>query len=150
MLGGGSASDEPTYVPSPVPSNTTFTIDLLQAGNSTPVLQIATGVPNDGTYAWTVPASLTPADNYIIQITRDDGSGVSGESPQFTIAPPTHVYYVNGPTVTPGGYTTAPGSNANDGLTPATPMASIGDVLHAYNLGPGDTIMVDAGTYTLG
>ncbi len=150
VLGGGVASDEPTYVPSPVPSNATFTINLVQAGNPTPVMQVAIGVPNDGTYSWMVPKSVTPGDDYVIQITRDDGSGVSGESPQFTITPPIQVYYVNGPTVTPGGYTTAPGSDANDGLSAATPMASIADVLNAYHLSPGDTIKVDAGTYVLG
>ncbi len=114
----------------------TFNIDLLQAGNPTPVMQIATGVPNDGTYAWTVPTSVAPGDNYVIEVTRDDGSGVFGVSQPFTIVAPAQVYYVNGPTVTPGGYTTAPGSDANDGLTPATPMASIGDVLHAYRPQP--------------
>ena len=150
VRGGGNAADEPMYVSSPVPSNTTFTINLMQLGNPTTILQIATDVPNNGTYAWTVPSSLPPGSDYVIQITRDDGSGVVGVSQPFTIAPPTTVYYVNGPTVTPGGYTTAPGNDANDGLTPATPMASIGDVLHSYDLSPGDIIMVDAGTYVLG
>ena len=55
VLGGGDANDQPAYVASPVPSNATFTIDLLETGDPTPVMQIATGVPNDGTYTWTLP-----------------------------------------------------------------------------------------------
>ena len=46
-------------------------------------------------------------------------------------------------------WTTAPGDNANDGLTPATPKASIQAVLNAYHLQPGDIILVDDGTYNL-
>ena len=49
-----------------------------------------------------------------------------------------------------GDWTTAAGDNANDGLTPATPKASIGGVLAAYHLNPGDVIRVDDGTYPLG
>ena len=41
------------------------------------------------------------------------------------------------------------GSDANDGLTPATPKASIQAVLAAYDLSPGDVIRVDDGTYDL-
>ena len=48
-----------------------------------------------------------------------------------------------------GDWTTAPGNDANDGLSPATPKASIRSVLEAYDLRPGDVIRVDAGTYNL-
>jgi parallel beta-helix repeat protein len=131
-------------------SSATFQIDLMQVGNSTPVLTIASGLANTGSYAWTVPAGLTPANDYVIRVTREDGSGLFGVSNPFAIAGRIHDYYVNGPNVTAGGYTTAPGSDSNDGLTPATPMASIQDVLNTYHLNPGDTILVDAGTYDLG
>ena len=46
-------------------------------------------------------------------------------------------------------YTTAPGNDANDGLTPATPMASIAGILNKYDLEFGDVIYVDTGTYGL-
>jgi len=68
----------------------------------------------------------------------------------FSIAAPTHVYYVNGGAVNAtGDWTTAAGNDANDGLTPATPKASIRPVLEAYDLNPGDVIRVDDGTYNL-
>ena len=92
-----------------MPSTTTFNIDLMQVGNPTPVLNIASGVPNSGTYSWTVPGSLTPGSNYLIRVTREDGSGVYGVSSEpFTIAGPITTYYVNGATVTPGGYARPP------------------------------------------
>jgi hypothetical protein len=60
-----------------------------------------------------------------------------------------HVYYVNDSTVEPGDWTTVPGDDANDGLTPATPKSSIRSVLEAFELGAGDIIRVDAGNYNL-
>ncbi len=128
----------------------TVTIQLLEQGNATPVLTIAAGVANNGAFLWTVPSSITPASNFFIQVSRDDLPGVVGlSSAPFTITGPVAVYYVNDATVNPGDWTTNPGSDANDGLTPATPKASIQAVLQAYRLNPGDTIMVDAGTYNL-
>lgn len=69
-------------------------------------------------------------------------------------APPTaaetRVFYVNDAAVnTSGDWTTAPGDNAQDGLTPDAPMASIEAVFQTYELGPGDVILVDAGNYLL-
>ena len=72
-------------------------------------------------------------------------------SPAATENPPTlRVIYVNDSSVNDSGdWTTAPGDDANDGLSPATPMASIDAVLRSYELGPGDVISVDAGVYSL-
>ncbi len=42
VLGGGVPPTSRPTSPSPVPSNTTFTINLLQGNNPTPVMQIAT------------------------------------------------------------------------------------------------------------
>ena len=40
------------------------------------------------------------------------------------ISSPITAYYVNDGTVSAGDWTTAPGNDANDGLTPTTPKAS--------------------------
>ena len=130
--------------------NSTVTIELLHNGNPTPVLTIASGVANSGQFSWSIPGNVTPANDYIIRITRADlpGSPDSSNAP-FAIAAPTTVYYVNDGTVQAGDWTTAPGNDANDGLTPATPKASIRAILTAYQLGSGDVIRVDAGTYDL-
>ncbi len=47
-------------------------IDLLQQGNPTPILTIAAGVPNSGSYSWTIPSTLVPASNYLVRVTRKD------------------------------------------------------------------------------
>ena len=128
----------------------TVDITLLQVGSATPVLTIAAGVPNNGQYSWTLPSSITPGNNYLIQVSSDQYAGLTASSAQpFAIPAPVHIYYINDATVNSGDWTTAAGSDSNDGLTPATPKASIAGVLAAYHLNPGDTIMVDAGVYNL-
>jgi hypothetical protein len=132
-------------------NNATVNIDLMQDGNSTPILNIASGVANNGQYSWTIPTSITPASNYRIRVTRTDAGMIAGLSDaDFSIAAPVSVYYVNDGSVNPSGdWTTAPGSDANDGLTPATPKASISAILASYSLNPGDVIRVDDGVYSL-
>src|SRR5262249_36710280 len=57
------------------------------------------------------------------------------------------VYYVKDVFQTGDSYTTAIGSAANSGLSPATPKASVQQVLDSYVLNPGDVILVDGGNY---
>ena len=83
-------------------------------------------------------------------MTRNDATPLSDLSnAPFSIVPPIRAYYVNDGSFTDGDWTTAPGDDANDGLSPATPKASIRAVLEAYQLGAGDVIKVDAGRYPL-
>ena len=144
-LGGGTAADQPAWLASTVLAST-VDIDLMQ--NGVLVSNIATGVFNTGQYWWSIPAGTSPGSYSICVSIPADGLPPD-TSAALTIVPPVHVYYVNDGTVLPGDWTTAPGSDANDGLTPATPKASIQAVLAAYNLGPGDVIQVDDGTYDL-
>jgi hypothetical protein len=134
-------------------SSSTVTITLLQkqdGGGPATVLTIATAAPNTGELDWTVPITLTPGSTYLIQVTRDDNGNPSDASLEpFTIAAQSHLFYVNDGSVQAGDWTTAPGNDANDGLTPTWPKATIQAVLQAYHLGQGDIIKVDAGTYNL-
>src|SRR5262249_13339873 len=111
---------------------------------------ITSSQPAAGQYSWTVPSDQAPG-SYQIKITRNDYPTVIGFSNTFTITAAIHVYYVNDGTVEHPGidWTTARGDDANDGLHPYSPKASIAAVLRSYTLGPGDVIMVDEGTYTL-
>ena len=70
-----------------------------------------------------------------------------GQSQVFTVSGKITSYYVNDGSTTGDVYTTAPGSDSNDGLTPATPKATIQALLNEYALGAGDIIYVDTGTY---
>jgi len=58
-------------------------------------------------------------------------------------------YYVNDAATANDNWCTAAGDDANDGLTPGTPKATVQAVLSAYTLGPGDTVRIDTGTYDL-
>ncbi|TVP76127.1 MAG: LEPR-XLL domain-containing protein, partial [Puniceicoccaceae bacterium] len=125
-------------------------IVLVQGEASAPVFTIADGISNSGSLVWTVDDTITPGTGYRVEITRTDGSGVSGESfTPFTISEAISFFYVNDNTVSVGGFTTAAGDNANDGLDPSRPKASIRAILEAYDLGEGDVILVDSGTYEL-
>ena len=115
-------------------------------GNSfTPIVS---GLTDSGSYVWSVPADLTPGTAYVVQVSADDAT-VSGLSAAFTVSSRTHAYYVDDDSLTGNQYTTAIGNDANDGLTPATPKATIQGVLAAYVLGAGDIIYVDTGTYSV-
>ena len=109
---------------------------------------IAAGVADSGTYTWSVPSELAPGTSYVIQVSADTAA-VSGLSAPFSVSTRIHDYYVNDGSTAGDQYTTAVGNDANDGLTPATPKATIQGLLEAYTLGAGDTILVDTGTYAV-
>jgi Ca2+-binding RTX toxin-like protein len=125
----------------------TVTIELLRVGDSNPVLTIASNTANDGSYLWTVPTTLTPGTDYLICVTR--GSLVDVSNTPFSILGRANAYYVNDGTAESGDWTTAAGNDGNDGLSSATPKASIRAILETYDLGPGDIIYVDSGIYNL-
>ena len=104
--------------------------------------QIATGVPLDslqnGNYTWTVPANLPAGNDYQLQVVSDDVTGVQAISTPFLVTNGGSNYYV-----------ATTGNNANSGKAPDQPIASLAALLNAYTLGPGDTIHVAAGAYTL-
>ena len=128
----------------------TYSIDLMQQGNPTPVFNIAPAAPGTGFYAWTIPNSIVAATDYLVRVTRNDASGlVDSSNAVFAIAEPTSVFYVNDGVVEAGDWTTAVGNDSNDGLTPVTPKATIQGVLAAYDLNLGNRIRIDAGNYTL-
>jgi M6 family metalloprotease-like protein len=60
-------------------------IELSQSG--TVVMTIASGEANDGSHAWTIPASLPPGDDYTIRISSTSTPAIFAESEaNFTIA----------------------------------------------------------------
>ena len=125
----------------------TVTIDLLQGST---VTNIVTGLTDTGVYAWTIPSTIASGTNYQIRVTETGSSSLSDTSDNtFSIVKAAGIYYVNDGAVAPGDLTTAPGNDANNGLTPATPKASIQSVLSSYTLNPGDIINVDTGTYSV-
>ncbi len=126
----------------------TYTLELLRAG--VPVLTIASAAAGTGVFPWLVPDTLIAANDYTIRTTASGVGGLVDESNvAFSIADQITVYYVNDFTVDPGDWTSVPGNDANNGLSPETPKATIQSLLALYDFGPGDRIRVDAGTYAL-
>ncbi len=126
----------------------TFTLELLKGGVS--VQTITSNAPDTGSFSWTVPPGTVVGDDYRIRVTRNDNQAIQDISDNnFSIRLPISVYYVNDGAVAAGDFTTTIGNDASSGLSPDAPKGSISAVLAAYSLKPGDTILVDAGTYTL-
>jgi len=59
-------------------------------------------------------------------------------------------YYVNDNSTTGDVYCLNVGNAANNGQNPCSPKTSLQDIFDTYDIDPGDTIFVDAGTYTMG
>ena len=94
----------------------------------------------------TLPPSTVPAGTYYIEVSGATNTYSLSVVPDA--ASKTTVYYVNDGSTVNDYYTTAPGNDANDGLTPATPKASVQSVLDTYTLGPTSLVVFDTGTYT--
>ncbi|HTW70835.1 MAG TPA: right-handed parallel beta-helix repeat-containing protein [Acetobacteraceae bacterium] len=119
---------------------------------------LATGVPinsyGEGQYVWTVNQT-SDGNTALIQVlaTANPNSAqpitVSGTSQPFLLANSGNSYYVNDASLAGDQYTTAVGNDANSGKSPDQPLLSLAALLRAYPIGPGDTIYVDAGNYTL-
>ncbi|MEX0330671.1 MAG: right-handed parallel beta-helix repeat-containing protein [Puniceicoccaceae bacterium] len=130
----------------------TGTVDIVlkKSGGLGTIATIASGTENDGLFEWLVPDTLTPGSSYIVEVIRKDFGAASGQSAEsFSISEAISFYYVNDDIVDPNTYTTATGDNAKDGLSPGKPKASIRAILDTYDLGPGDVILVDPGTYNI-
>jgi Ca2+-binding RTX toxin-like protein len=126
----------------------TGTVDLsYSADGGTTFTTIATGIADSGTYGWTVPVGLTPGPDYVVKVAASSDASVSGLSGVFIVSGQITKYYVNDSSTTGDVYTTAVGNDTNNGLTAATPKATLQALLSAYSIAAGATIYVDTGVY---
>ena len=134
------------------PGNVAIDLGTVPDAGGSPVWAlIADNEANDGTYLWSVdPALYAIGDSYLIRVRSVDVGAIQDQSDTtFAITSPISVFYVNDDSLAVDQYTTAIGNDGNDGLTPATPKATIRSVLETYDLDPGDVIRVDTGQYLL-
>lgn len=68
----------------------------------------------------------------------------------FTVHNGAITYYLNDATVESGDLCTAVGRPENTGLDATSPLDSLPELLRRYDLEPGDTVLMDAGTYEPG
>ncbi len=103
----------------------------------------------DGNYTWDT-SSLSDSPYYKIRVTFNGDINVSEESDGWFYVHngPIH-YYVNDGSNTNDEWCTGAGDDANDGLTPASPKATVQSVLETYDLEQGDVVHIDTGTYNL-
>jgi parallel beta-helix repeat protein len=134
----------------PWQSNDTVLIEYSSnGGGSWATIPSAAALPfAQGLFAWDTSA-LTPGANYKVRITPNAG-GTPAVSGLLRVLPNTAItFYLNDSSTTNDVYCTAVGSDANDGLTPATPMANLKRLTVTYKLMPGDTVRIDTGLWTL-
>lgn len=132
-------------------ANGVVDIDLVRDGDATFVLPLATLEMSAGQFEWLVPESVMPSDDYRIRVTRSDVTGGltdQSDAPLEIIAP-ISFYYVNDGVDSLDQYTTAAGDDANDGLSPATPKATLRSLLESGTLQPGDAVVIDHGVYEI-
>ena len=120
------------------------------AGQSWQAIPGAGNLPYDSlSFAWNT-LGLPEGTNYLVRLTSNQDSGtVVTNVGLFVMAHQPRNYYVNDAFTTNDVYCTAAGDDANDGLSPATPKASIQALLDAVDLEPGDTVLIDTGVYVL-
>lgn len=100
-----------------------------------------------GAYAWDTGA-LTPDSNYLLRIVGSSGAAItSGLVRIIANAPAT--FYLNDSSTSNDVYCAAVGDDAHDGISPATPKATVKRLQEAFTLIPGDLVELDTGTFLL-
>ena len=131
-------------------------------GNASDKLKISYSA--DGGTTWTVLATnvAASAGSWTWNTTNceqsvqgrlrlESSSGASADSEGvFSVRNTPFKFYVNDGSRTGDVYCTAVGKNSNDGLSPATPMLNLNNLLEKYDLEAGDTVYIDTGTYDSG
>jgi hypothetical protein len=154
LVDGGSASGEIElrWQAGGAATNDMVTIEFSYDGGATWSRTIVSDWPAmTGSYVWdSTDWGATAQGMWRIMSQRDE-SILDGSMAPFVLRNGGSIaYYVNDIYEQGDTYCTADGDDANDGLTPETPKASLQAVLDAYELAPEDVVYVDAGTYTVG
>lgn len=119
-----------------------------QGGASNTWVELASGVDaSPGYWIW----DSTLADQTVqgvLRIEGSDGSWDEGDS-YFSVRNQPFHFFVNDTdtNLVNDVYCTAPGNNANSGLTNSAPMADLNALLAKYDLEGGDIVFVDSGDY---
>ncbi len=129
-------------------------IDLYQDGPNGPAFlqTIAAGAADTGSYAWTPSNNNIAFDTYGLRIEVSivgDAAAFNRSAETFTVPENTTTFYVNDSSTAGDMYTTAPGSNRNDGRIASAPKPNPLNLLRTYTLGPTDKLFIDTGVYPL-
>ena len=133
-----------------ITGNETATIAYSADGGTT-WSNIAIGVslsttPSGGEWTWN-SAALPNSFNALWRITVDGSGETDVCDKPFSLRNKVQAFYVNDALDADDIYCTAAGSVTNNGLTAATPKATLQAILDEYDLEGGDTVYVDSGAY---
>ncbi|MBN1674683.1 MAG: right-handed parallel beta-helix repeat-containing protein [Kiritimatiellae bacterium] len=110
----------------------------------------AESVPCSQAYHDWDTSGLTPGEAYRLRASKSDEPGVNDTSAEFRVlAPGPRTFYVNDADTAGDVYTAVAGVDTNDGLSAATPKATVKRLLRDYTLVPGDVVAVDTGNWLL-
>lgn len=112
-------------------------------------LVIATNVPaSDFAYTWdTEGLDATPLGRWRIVLEGEEAVSDETVTPFYVRNAPIHYYVNDAYDPLNDIYTTAAGHDANDGVSPARPVASVAEIFNRYELRQGDTLYIDTGVY---
>ncbi|HEY8240750.1 MAG TPA: right-handed parallel beta-helix repeat-containing protein, partial [Kiritimatiellia bacterium] len=113
---------------------------------------IATAIPgSNGVYAWNASAVTSTPVAYWKVVNEGDPAVSDTNDSVFAIKGTTNriSYFVNDAVTAGDVYATAAGSAANSGVAPASPKATVQELLAVYDLDAGDIVYVDTGLYVL-
>ena len=125
----------------------TLTIECTRDGGETWSIWTIAAPASTCSYPWNI-TDLPASPNYQVRIMCNEYEEAWDIGAVFTIGASAS-YYVNDESTENDFFCTAPGSLEGDGLTPGAPSTSLYNILATQALGPGDTIWVDTGYYSL-
>src|SRR5205085_1792296 len=129
-------------------------IELWQDGPNGPAFRstIALSTADTGRYSWTPSANgLTYGDSglHIRVISVVNASVYDMSTEAFKVPENGSIYYVNDSSTAGDQYTTAVGSNRNDGKLASAPKPNPVNLFRTYDITGGATVYIDTGTYPL-
>ena len=141
--------DNPDHSP-----ETRFQLDLSQDAGSTfsPLPDAQLLMANStgrGVFQWTATEPTTWGALKVRVSASDQNVAPDTSDHGFMIVDGGNTFYVNDDSLVGDQYTTAVGDNRNSGKSPSEPMTSLASLQMAHDLGAGDIVYVDTGSYTL-
>jgi len=139
------------YVTGTVGSAFTYQISAANTPTSYGALGLPCGLTvNTATGLISGTPTQTGKFNSIIAAINASGTGIAVLALRIPPFADYVDYYVNDNSLTNDNWCFAVGNDANDGLTPSTPKATVQAILDAHVLRPGDIVHIDTGIYTGG
>ena len=148
---GGSISGTQAlrWVSGSMTNNTNLRLEYSRNGGIEWFLIASNIVHDSSPYQWDV-SMLPPGNRYLWRIVNESDETVSDMvDRQFSVKNAALRIYVNDIHTNGDVYCTSPGSAANTGLTPGSPILDPVTAVTNYPIGAGDIIYIDTGVYSI-